>query len=122
MRPLPILFAALSASLSLAAVAGQTGDTQAATRGMEHYRIFCANCHGAEADGNGPTAKLLKIAPTNLTLLARMNGGRFDPEKVFKAMDARHLVGGDQKMPVFSESLAIKTVLDIVEFLRTIQK
>lgn len=122
MRMLPSLSAVLTLSLSFATFAGQAGDPQAATRGMEHYRIFCANCHGAEADGNGPTAKLLKIAPTNLTLLARMNGGKFDPEKVFKAMDGRHLVGGDQKMPVFSESLAIKTVLDIVEFLKTIQQ
>jgi mono/diheme cytochrome c family protein len=122
MRLSSTLIAALTVSLSVAASAEQPKDPQAATRGMEHYRIFCANCHGAEADGNGPTAKLLKIAPTNLTLLARMNGGTFDAEKVFKAMDGRHLVGGDQKMPVFSESLAIKTVLDLVEFLRTIQQ
>jgi mono/diheme cytochrome c family protein len=122
MRLPSILLAALTVSVSLGAVAAQPSDPQAAKRGMEHYRIFCANCHGAEADGNGPTAKLLKIAPTNLTLLARTNGGTFDAEKVFRAMDGRHLVGGDQKMPVFSESLAIKTVLDITDFLRTIQQ
>jgi mono/diheme cytochrome c family protein len=116
------LIAAVTSCLSVAAFADPPADLQAATRGMEHYRIFCANCHGAEADGNGSIAKLLKIAPTNLTLLARMHGGSFDTEKVFKAMDGRHLVGGDQKMPVFSENLAIRTVLDIIEFLRTIQQ
>jgi len=97
-------------------------DVAAAQRGVEHYRIFCANCHGAEADGNGPTAKLLKIAPTNLTLLARMQGGQLDAVRVLKALDGRHLVGGVKKMPVFSENLQINTALDIVEFLKTIQQ
>jgi mono/diheme cytochrome c family protein len=108
--------------LSGSALAAPAADNVAVQRGVEHYRIFCANCHGAAADGNGPTAKLLKIAPTNLTLLARMHGGQLDPMLVLKAMDGRHLVGGDQKMPVFSENLQINTALDIVEFLKTIQQ
>ena len=115
--------ALLAAALFTCVPAIQAADAgDAAERGMQHYRIFCANCHGAAADGNGPTAKLLKIAPTNLTSLARMQGGQLDPIRVLKAMDGRHLVGGDQKMPVFSENLQINTALDIVEFLKTIQQ
>jgi mono/diheme cytochrome c family protein len=114
------LIAAALLALAPAVQASETSD--AARRGMQHYRIFCANCHGAEAQGNGPTAKLLKIAPTDLTVIAKMNGGKFDAERVFKALDARHLVGTDAKMPVFSENLEIKSALDIVEFLKTIQK
>jgi mono/diheme cytochrome c family protein len=121
-RHLPTLLL-LAGSVSAAPAPTQgPADPAAVQRGVEHYRIFCANCHGAEADGNGPTAKLLKIAPTNLTLLARMQGGQLDPVRVLKALDGRHLVGGDQKMPVFSESLQINTALDIVEFLKTIQQ
>jgi mono/diheme cytochrome c family protein len=119
-RSRALTFLLLSGS-ALAAPAN-TADTAAVQRGVEHYRIFCANCHGAAADGNGPTAKLLKIAPTNLTVLARAHGGQLDPMRVLKAMDGRHLVGGDQKMPVFSENLQINTALDIVEFLKTIQQ
>ena len=113
---------ALITCSALAAPADDPVDAAAAQRGVEHYRIFCANCHGAEADGNGPTAKLLKIAPTNLTSLARMQGGQLDTVRVLKALDGRHLVGGDQKMPVFSDNLQINTALDIVEFLKTIQQ
>lgn len=116
---LPLL---LIANGALAAGTAEPIDMEAAKRGVEHYRIFCANCHGAEADGNGPTAKLLKIAPTNLTVLARMHGGTLDSMQVLKAMDGRHLVGGEQKMPVFSDNLQINTALDIVEFLKTIQQ
>lgn len=116
-----LLLGLVAASAAAAQPSGPV-DVAAAQRGVEHYRIFCANCHGAEADGNGPTAKLLKIAPTNLTLLARMQGGQLDAVRVLKALDGRHLVGGDQKMPVFSENLQINTALDIVEFLKTIQQ
>lgn len=122
MKQAPVLTLLLAASGALAAPAGSEPDLAAVQRGVEHYRIFCANCHGAEADGNGPTAKLLKIAPTNLTLLGRMHGGQLDPVRVLKALDGRHLVGGDQKMPVFSDNLQINTALDIVEFLKTIQQ
>jgi hypothetical protein len=41
---------------------------------------------------------------------------------VLKALDGRHLVGGDPKMPVFSENLQINTALDIVEFLKSIRQ
>jgi mono/diheme cytochrome c family protein len=115
--------ALLAAALFTCVPAIQAADAgDAAERGMQHYRIFCANCHGAQADGNGPTAKLLKIAPTDLTVIAKMNGGQFDAEKVFRALDRRHLVGADARMPVFSENLEIRTALDIVEFLKTIQQ
>jgi len=117
---LPLLL--LAAGGALAAAVPEAADPVAAQRGVEHYRIFCANCHGAEADGNGPIAKLLRIAPANLTVLARMHGGQLDAVRVLKALDGRHLVGGDQKMPVFSENLQINTALDIVEFLKTIQQ
>jgi mono/diheme cytochrome c family protein len=122
MQPNHLLLLGIVAGSAAAAQPNGPVDVAAAQRGVEHYRIFCANCHGAEADGNGPTAKLLKIAPTNLTLLARMQGGQLDAVRVLKALDGRHLVGGDQKMPVFSENLQINTALDIVEFLKTIQQ
>ena len=119
MQRIPLIAAALLAGVT-SAQAADTSD--AARRGMEHYRIFCANCHGAQADGNGPTAKLLKIAPTDLTVIAISNNGQFDAERVFKALDRPHLVGGDARMPVFSDNLEIRTALDIVEFLKTVQK
>ena len=122
MRTTHALTLILLSGVALAAPPTTPAEVVAAQRGAEHYRIFCANCHGAEADGNGPTAKLLKIAPTNLTVLARTHGGQLDPMRVLKAMDGRHLVGGDQKMPVFSDNLQINTALDIVEFLETIQQ
>ena len=41
------------------------------------YRQFCAACHGAHAQGNGPAAPTLKRQPPDLTTLAKRHGGKF---------------------------------------------
>ena len=93
-------------------------------RGLGHYRMFCANCHGLTGRGDGPLVPLLKIAPTDLTLLAQQSEGRFEAERVFKAIDGRHQVsgGGEKRMPVFSESLEVRTIIELLEYLKTIQR
>jgi mono/diheme cytochrome c family protein len=50
--------------------------------GQEIYRQFCAACHGADAKGNGPAASRLKTMPSDLTLLAKRNMGKFPYEYV----------------------------------------
>ena len=92
-------------------------------KGEAHYLLFCANCHGVDADGNGPYARLLKVAPTDLTTL-RTAGEQSVSERVLNAINGRHEVGEGQepKMPIFSENLEVKTVYQIVEFLKTVQK
>ncbi len=101
----------------------EPGMTDAVKRGEAHYLFFCAHCHGADADGNGPYAKLLKIEPSDLTTL-QQTGEESVAERVLKAVDGRHEVGEnqEQKMPIFSDNLEIKTVFEITEYLKTIQK
>ena len=96
---------------------------QSVIKGEAHYLLFCANCHGVDADGNGPYARLLKVAPTDLTTL-RTAGEQSVSERVLNAINGRHEVGEGQepKMPIFSENLEVKTVYQIVEFLKTVQK
>jgi hypothetical protein len=117
---------ALGAAASLA-VGLQGLEAQALTaeeRGGAHYQIFCSNCHGPNGRGDGPLVPLLRIVVTDLTRLARDSGGQFDAERVFNAIDGRHLVdGGTQKrMPVFSDNLEVRTIIELVAFLKTIQE
>ena len=63
------------------------------TSGKEMYTAYCASCHGADARGDGPAAAALKILPTNLTLLAAKNDGKFPEAQVQQS------IKGDPNMP-----------------------
>ena len=47
------------------------------TIGSDEYRISCISCHGVGGRGNGPLAKFLNTKPTDLTTLAKNNGGQY---------------------------------------------
>jgi mono/diheme cytochrome c family protein len=74
-----------------------------AASGREMYRAYCANCHGLNGKGNRAAASKLGTAPTDLTLLARHNSGRFPEMRVFNAIagDARVPAHGRKDMPVW---------------------
>ncbi len=48
-----------------------------AASGQEMYNSYCAVCHGKDGKGNGPAAEALKVPPTDLTSLAKNNGGKY---------------------------------------------
>ncbi|MEA3273853.1 MAG: cytochrome c [Pseudomonadota bacterium] len=109
---------------SFGRVLADTEKEQSIDRGAGHFRIFCTNCHGVNADGKGPLVKLLKVEPTDLTILRQTGGGESVTERVLKAVSGRHEVGEgqEQKMPVFSDNLEVSTVYEIAEYLESIQK
>jgi cytochrome c553 len=43
------------------------GNTGAMVEANELFRSFCANCHGLEGTGNGPTAAGFEVKPRNYT-------------------------------------------------------
>lgn len=49
----------------------------AANDGKQMYMSYCAACHGADGRGMGPAASALKVPPTDLTMLAQNNHGKF---------------------------------------------
>ncbi len=113
----------LGLGLSGGAVAG--ADQEVIEKGAAHFRIFCVNCHGIEADGNGPLAKILKIQPADLTRLKQTTpAGMTVQERVFRAVDGRHEVGEGQarNMPVFTENLKFNTVIELSKFIEAIQQ
>lgn len=117
-----VLFLGLAAVSPIQAQTPPTGDP--VPRGAAHYLFFCGNCHGVDGKGDGPLAAHLKILPTDLTLLQAGNSETSVAEQVLKALDGRHAIGETEahRMPIFSDSLEVKTVLEITEYLKTIQK
>ena len=119
---LPFVFAGIMLCAPALADSDKQGGIE---RGAAHYRIFCINCHGDNADGNGPLVKLLKIKPADLTILKKNSTGELSiSEMVFKAVDGRHEVGTDQerKMPIFSQNMAINSVIEVAKFIEAILK
>jgi mono/diheme cytochrome c family protein len=96
---------------------------------------FCASCHGNDARGKGPVSQYLKVAPPDLTMIAKRMGS-FDSARVEQSIDGRIVVGahGTRAMPVWGEEFTRTQIGEpeaergtqliikrIVEFLRGIQ-
>jgi mono/diheme cytochrome c family protein len=63
---------------------------QDADRGQIEFLLNCASCHGIDAKGSGPQSVKLHISPPDLTALAKLNHGRFDPGAVYQMIDGRN--------------------------------
>jgi len=71
--------------------------------GKEMYTNYCAVCHGTDGKGNGPAADALKTPPSDLSILAKNNGGKYPALKVASAIrgDAKVPAHGSREMPVW---------------------
>ena len=58
--------------------------------GAELFKAYCATCHGLSGKGDGPVASVLDTSPSDLTVIAKHNGG------VFPATPVRAIIAGDQ--------------------------
>ena len=74
-------------------------------KGRVTYRVYCINCHGPKALGDGTLAEMLTTRPSDLTLLKSNNGGKYPAEKVRDVIDGRNEVRGHgmKEMPVWGD-------------------
>jgi hypothetical protein len=76
--------------------------------GKLEFEVHCAICHGMDAKGNGPYVSSLKVAPPDLTLLARNNTGVFPADHIIGVIDGRAQVKshGPRDMPIWGDRYA----------------
>ncbi|MEJ2084561.1 MAG: cytochrome c [Acidobacteriota bacterium] len=137
-----LLFACSTTWLaSLSASETDTKETFSVAKGRVTYRIYCINCHGEEARGDGSLATLLTTPPTDLTRLAQSNDGTYPTEKVRESIDGSRRVKGHglEEMPVWgdvfqvssveasgsdetAEERANRKILELVAYLETMQE
>ena len=116
-------------------VAATAASTVTVESGSAVFRTYCASCHGADAKGDGPLASNLRVAPADLTRIARRNHGKFDAAKVHRAIDGRdpREIHGGSDMPVwgdafkrpgdgYSETKVKERIQALVDYLETIQE
>jgi mono/diheme cytochrome c family protein len=93
-----LMIVPLTVGLVNAAAAAQ--DTDA---GKLLFRSSCASCHGIDGKGQGPLRDQLKVAPSDLTVLSRKNGGVFPVGAMYEIIDGRTAIAahGTREMPVW---------------------
>ncbi len=125
---------ALSCSvLVFAGIASADEGVEAA--GKRRFGDYCAVCHGVDAKGVGPFAKMLTKQPADLTVLTENAGGTFPFDRIFETIDGRTTLGGahgSKEMPIWGgewkgSSVASETalrgrVLEMIIYLRSIQQ
>jgi mono/diheme cytochrome c family protein len=101
--------------------------------GKEMFNAYCAVCHGPEGTGNGPAARALNKAPTDLTKLSAKNGNKFPDAVVSRyiAGDETVAAHGTRDMPIWGrvfhsmdnnaavDQLRISNLTDYVKSLQT---
>ena len=80
--------------------------------GKREYTFKCAVCHGASGKGDGPYMDMLKAPASDLTLLAKNNGGQFPFESVFQIIDGRANIKahGTRDMPIWGNEYTDEAV------------
>ena len=110
--------------------------------GKLEYQSNCAACHGENGEGFGYYASFIKKSPSDLTTLAKRNGGVFPISHVYEVIDGRQTTKwhGTRDMPIWGadfvasaaketggvynipEVMARSRILVLVDYLYRIQK
>jgi mono/diheme cytochrome c family protein len=100
-----IVAAVIGALLIPAGVRAADGEIPSAVveEGHDAYLNLCASCHGDSGKGDGPLAVELVDKPTDLTLIARKNDGKFPFWQVYQTINGRRIprAHGKPEMPVW---------------------
>lgn len=111
----------LSLSLSIAPAAGApkgtAGDPE---RGEPLYQRYCAVCHGAVGQGDGPNASFLDDDQPRDLADPRYMGGRRD-EQLFRVIaEGGQAIQGSRFMPPWGRTLTPSQIWDLVAFIRAL--
>jgi len=79
--------------------------------GKAEYESNCAGCHGVNGKGGGPYVDFIRQTPSDLTTLAKRNGGRFPVQRVYEIIDGRAVdiqAHGPRDMPIWGADYTSK--------------
>lgn len=75
--------------------------------GQKAYESSCASCHGISGKADGAMRPYLVKAPSDLTTLAKRNGGVFPVQRIWETIDGRASTDigphGAREMPVWGD-------------------
>jgi mono/diheme cytochrome c family protein len=75
--------------------------------GKREFQRSCATCHGVDGKGDGPSAGVLNVKPTDLTQLSKRHGGTFlfwqTYDKIEGSKDFVIRGHGSREMPIWGD-------------------
>jgi mono/diheme cytochrome c family protein len=94
-----------AAAFTFVAGPANASDSSQVEAGRILYMRYCSACHGPNADGRGPVAKVLETPPADLRDLSKRYGSPLPAAKIASFIDGRAAVAahGDRDMPVWGE-------------------
>lgn len=89
---------------------GQAIGADGKDAGKREYLNRCAVCHGPSGKGDGGALDILKVAPADLTMLSKKNGGIFPFDRVYAVIDGRQMMKGHgtRDMPIWGRELSME--------------
>ena len=89
------------------------------TNGAALYRTWCAGCHGAMGQGNGPNAKALPVPPARHADAATMS--QRPDDTLYDTIDGGGaIMNRSARMPAFGGSLSPTQIRALVAHIRTL--
>jgi protein SCO1/2 len=114
-RAFPVLMDAKQLALAVLRVAGE----EPAERGRVDYLTYCASCHGAKGDGDGPLAAMLEPKPAHHTDAARMSA--LSDEYLFRLLkEGGPALGRSPLMNAWGRNLSDAQIHDLIAYLRVL--
>jgi mono/diheme cytochrome c family protein len=109
-----IVFPIALASLLLGPAHVVQAGTSADSAVRDDFLGLCADCHGANAEGNGPLAKNLTKVPPDLTRIKERANGEFNEREVFDWILGLNTPNfhGTREMPIWGDWLMDETLED----------
>jgi mono/diheme cytochrome c family protein len=107
--------------IALAVVFGPTGSR--AESAQENYRLYCAQCHGVQGNGQGinQTTDGLGVSPRDHTNAKEMSK-LTDQELRLAIAEGGDAVQKSELMPAWEKTLSPEAIDDLVVFLRQLCK
>jgi mono/diheme cytochrome c family protein len=103
-----IMFAVLMLATAWSFTTAAFAQKEKADVGKQEFEVHCAICHGVDAKGKGPYVSSLKVAPSDLTSIARNNAGVFPTDRIISVIDGRAQIAshGSRDMPIWGNRYA----------------
>ncbi len=95
----PWIAVGFGAVMFFSAQAALASEEEVLRDGKEEYQVYCVACHGEQGKGDGRMAEILLVKPSDLTEIAKRNGGVFPFWQVYGVVEGSVPVKGHLYMP-----------------------